>query len=46
MLCRVTWVTVTPLKTGMDHSQQAWVKDPDGNDIELMEYTRESKQLA
>ena len=39
-------VQVSALKTGMDHSRQAWVKDPDGNDIELMEYTRESKQIA
>ena len=37
-------VSVTEIKTGMDHSKQAWVKDPDGNDIELMEYTAESKQ--
>jgi len=30
----------------MDGSLQAWIKDPDGNDIELMEYTRDSLQLA
>lgn len=37
-------VSVTEVKVGMDHSKQAWVKDPDGNDIELMEYTPQSKQ--
>jgi catechol 2,3-dioxygenase-like lactoylglutathione lyase family enzyme len=31
---------------GLDHSLQAWIKDPDGNDIELMEYTHRSLQLA
>jgi catechol 2,3-dioxygenase-like lactoylglutathione lyase family enzyme len=30
---------------GMDHSKQAWLKDPDGNVIELMEYTARSLQL-
>jgi lactoylglutathione lyase len=38
-------VTVTPVKVGMDHSRQAWLKDPDGNAIELMEYTPRSLQL-
>ncbi len=38
-------VSVTPIRVGMDHSKQAWVKDPDGNDIELMEYTTESLQV-
>jgi hypothetical protein len=28
----------------MDNSMQAWIKDPDGNDIELMEYTPTSFQ--
>lgn len=37
-------VNVTEVKVGMDRSKQAWVKDPDGNDIELMEYTPESAQ--
>lgn len=36
---------VTEVTTGMDGSLQAWIKDPDGNDIELMEYTNESLQL-
>jgi lactoylglutathione lyase len=37
-------VTVRPIGVGMDHSKQAWIKDPDGNDIELMEYTARSLQ--
>ena len=38
-------VKVRPVSVGMDHSKQAWIKDPDGNDIELMEYTARSLQL-
>jgi catechol 2,3-dioxygenase-like lactoylglutathione lyase family enzyme len=38
-------VEVTPIRVGMDHSKQAWIKDPDGNAIELMEYTPRSLQL-
>ena len=38
-------IEVTNMKSGMDHSIQAWIKDPDGNAIELMEYTHESLQL-
>lgn len=34
------------LKTGKDGSIQLWIKDPDGNRIELMQYTAESKQTA
>lgn len=37
-------VKVRPISVGMDHSKQAWIKDPDGNDIELMEYTPRSLQ--
>lgn len=37
---------VTEIAKGMDGSLQAWIKDPDGNDIELMEYTGDSLQLA
>jgi len=33
------------VKTGMDLSKQAWIKDPDGNVIELMEYTPRSMQF-
>ena len=39
-------VEVTEIKMGMDHSRQAWIADPDGNSIELMEYGPESMQLA
>jgi catechol 2,3-dioxygenase-like lactoylglutathione lyase family enzyme len=39
-------VQVTEIKTGMDHSRQAWVADPDGNQIELMEYGPFSMQLT
>jgi lactoylglutathione lyase len=42
---RARGVEVTPIKVGMDHSKQAWLKDPDGNAIELMEYTAASWQL-
>ena len=38
-------IEVTPVTHGMDGSMQCWIKDPDGNDIELMEYTQESLQL-
>lgn len=39
-------VSVGELRTGMDGSFQAWLADPDGNRIELMEYTHRSAQLA
>jgi catechol 2,3-dioxygenase-like lactoylglutathione lyase family enzyme len=38
-------VEVVRLKTGMDGSLQGWISDPDGNAIELMQYTPESRQL-
>ncbi len=38
-------VSVTPISMGMDHSRQAWINDPDGNAIELMEYGASSLQL-
>jgi catechol 2,3-dioxygenase-like lactoylglutathione lyase family enzyme len=38
-------VPVTEISMGMDHSRQAWVNDPDGNAIELMEYGASSLQL-
>jgi len=31
---------------GLDHALQLWVGDPDGNAVELMEYTATSKQLV
>jgi lactoylglutathione lyase len=39
-------VAVTEITSGMDNSRQAWVTDPDGNAIELMEYGPFSLQLA
>jgi lactoylglutathione lyase len=36
---------VSEISLGMDHSRQAWIADPDGNPIELMEYTHQSLQL-
>lgn len=39
-------VTVTNRKVGNDHSHQAWIKDPDGNLIELQEYTAQSRQFT
>ena len=38
-------VKISPIAVGMDNSKQAWIKDPDGNDIELMEYTTTSFQI-
>jgi catechol 2,3-dioxygenase-like lactoylglutathione lyase family enzyme len=39
-------VDVSDISTGMDHSRQAWITDPDGNQIELMEYGHASLQLS
>jgi catechol 2,3-dioxygenase-like lactoylglutathione lyase family enzyme len=39
-------VDVSDIKMGMDNSRQAWITDPDGNQIELMEYGYSSMQLA
>jgi lactoylglutathione lyase len=39
-------VVVSPISLGMDNSRQAWIADPDGNDIELMEYEPSSLQLT
>ncbi len=39
-------VDVGEIRTGLDGSFQAWLADPDGNRIELMEYTQCSAQLA
>jgi catechol 2,3-dioxygenase-like lactoylglutathione lyase family enzyme len=38
-------VAVEPIRSGLDHSWQAWLSDPDGNRIELMEYTSRSTQV-
>ena len=42
---RAAGLTVTDPKRGMDLSWQAWITDPDGNRIELHEYTPESWQM-
>jgi lactoylglutathione lyase len=34
-----------PLKTGADNNRQAWVQDPDGNRIELMEMAANALQF-
>jgi lactoylglutathione lyase len=39
-------VEVTEITLGMDNSRQAWIADPDGNAIELMEYGPSSLQLT
>lgn len=38
-------IQVTEITQGMEYSKQAWINDPDGNAIELMEYTINSLQL-
>lgn len=39
-------VEVGELREGLDGSLQAWLRDPDGNRLEIMEYTHRSAQLA
>lgn len=39
-------VAVSSISMGMDNSRQAWIADPDGNAIELMEYGHASLQLT
>jgi lactoylglutathione lyase len=39
-------VEVSDISLGMDNSRQAWIADPDGNAIELMEYGPLSLQLT
>ena len=39
-------VNVSEISIGMDNSRQAWINDPDGNRIELMEYGPSSLQLT
>jgi len=39
-------VEVSNISMGMDNSRQAWIADPDGNAIELMEYGPLSLQLT
>lgn len=35
----------TDINLGSDEAYQFWIVDPDGNRIELMQYTERSKQL-
>jgi len=39
-------VLVSDISMGIDNSRQAWIADPDGNAIELMEYGPSSLQLT
>lgn len=39
-------VQVSEISLGIDNSHQAWIADPDGNAIELMEYSYSSLQLS
>lgn len=41
---RARGVEVTDVSLGTDKSWQAWIKDPDGNVMELHGYTPDSKQ--
>jgi lactoylglutathione lyase len=45
-MLRSKGVDVTEISMGMDNSRQAWIADPDGNQIELMEYGNSSLQLT
>lgn len=37
---------VRPVSMGKDGNYQAWIKDPDGRDIEIMQLAEDSKQKA
>jgi catechol 2,3-dioxygenase-like lactoylglutathione lyase family enzyme len=39
-------INVSGITLGMDNARQAWIDDPDGNSIELMEYGPTSLQLT
>ncbi len=39
-------IKTTEIKLGVDNSYQFWVKDPDGIDIEFLEYTKDSSQFT
>ncbi len=34
-----------PILLGKDYNYQCWINDPDGNPIEIMQYTKDSLQL-
>jgi len=38
--------SISEISMGMDNARQAWIADPDGNAIELMEYGHSSLQLT
>lgn len=38
-------IACTPKKMGCDQSWQTWLQDPDGNKIEIHEYTTRSAQI-
>jgi catechol 2,3-dioxygenase-like lactoylglutathione lyase family enzyme len=38
-------IKMTEIAKGMDQSYQSWTSDPDGNPMELMEYTTRSPQV-
>ncbi|CAN5139961.1 hypothetical protein BH10PSE9_BH10PSE9_02550 [soil metagenome] len=37
---------IIQLKTGADRNRQAWIEDPDGNRLELMQMAPDSMQAA
>jgi lactoylglutathione lyase/glyoxylase I family protein len=39
-------VKYTPKKLGCDSTYQIWLKDPDGNDFEIHQYTAKSSQIV
>ncbi|MBC2607441.1 VOC family protein [Pelagicoccus albus] len=39
-------ISATDIIMGIDNSYQCWIKDPDGNDVELMQYTENSLQFS
>ena len=45
-LIRATGWTITDKKRGCDQSWQAWITDPCGVRIELMQYTEQSSQFT
>jgi len=42
---RARGVQVSEPSLGMDRARQAWTADPDGNPVELLDYTSDSAQL-
>jgi len=37
-------IPYTPRKRGCDHTDQIWIRDPDGNNFEVHQYTPQSMQ--